>query len=115
VAVEEARHAGEIPSLQRNRNTLQIKPLAKPSIKSRGKTAAAHRHFWHGNQGDPEIVNSGGMMMMDVDHPFHIHTNAFQVLDHEDLGMMAVIEMGAKSAFLLPPIFTLDNPKYSHV
>ena len=86
-----------------------------------------------------EIVNGGGMMMMDFDHPFHIHTNAFQVvsendqsprfsawrdivnvpmggsvriripfqdfpgrtvyhchiLDHEDLGMMAVIEMGA--------------------
>jgi len=84
-----------------------------------------------------EIVNVGGMMMMDFDHPFHIHTNAFQVvsvndqspsfsawrdivnvpmggsvriripfqdfpgrtvyhchiLDHEDLGMMAVIEM----------------------
>ena len=83
-----------------------------------------------------EIVNGGGMMM-DFDHPFHIHTNAFQVvsedgrsprfrawrdianvpmggsvrvripfrdfagrtmyhchiLDHEDLGMMAVIEM----------------------
>jgi FtsP/CotA-like multicopper oxidase with cupredoxin domain len=79
---------------------------------------------------------------MDFDHPFHIHTNAFQVvsendrsprfsawrdvvnvpmgesvririsfqdfsgrtvyhchiLDHEDLGMMAVIEMGAKGA-----------------
>jgi FtsP/CotA-like multicopper oxidase with cupredoxin domain len=89
-----------------------------------------------------EIVNGGGMMMMDFDHPFHIHTNAFQVvsendrkprfrawrdvvnvpvgesvriripfqdftgrtvyhchiLDHEDLGMMAVIEMGAKGA-----------------
>jgi FtsP/CotA-like multicopper oxidase with cupredoxin domain len=86
-----------------------------------------------------EIVNGGGMMMMDFDHPFHIHTNAFQVvsengqsprfsawrdivnvpmgesvriripfqdfpgrtvyhchiLDHEDLGMMAVIEMRA--------------------
>ena len=85
-----------------------------------------------------EIVNGGGMMM-DFDHPFHIHTNAFQVvsendrsprfrawrdivnvpmagsvririsfqdfpgrtvyhchiLDHEDLGMMAVIEMRA--------------------
>jgi FtsP/CotA-like multicopper oxidase with cupredoxin domain len=85
-----------------------------------------------------EIVNGGGMMM-DFDHPFHIHTNAFQIvsvnnesprfrawrdivnvpmgesvririsfqdfqgrtvyhchiLDHEDLGMMAVIEMGA--------------------
>jgi len=83
-----------------------------------------------------EIVNGGGMMM-DFDHPFHIHTNQFQVvsedkrsprfrawrdianvrmggsvriripfrdfpgrtvyhchiLDHEDLGMMAVIEM----------------------
>ena len=83
-----------------------------------------------------EIVNRGGMMM-DFDHPFHIHTNAFQVisendqnprfsawrdivnvpmggtvriripfqdfpgrtvyhchiLDHEDLGMMAVVEM----------------------
>ena len=83
-----------------------------------------------------EIVNGGGMMM-DFDHPFHIHTNAFQVarendrsprfrawrdivnvpmggsvrvrvpfqdfpgrtvyhchiLDHEDLGMMGVIEM----------------------
>jgi FtsP/CotA-like multicopper oxidase with cupredoxin domain len=86
-----------------------------------------------------EIVNGGGMMMMDFDHPFHIHTNAFQVvsendrkprflawrdvnvpmgervriripfqdfpgrtvyhchiLDHEDLGMMATIEMGGK-------------------
>src|SRR6516164_9772011 len=86
-----------------------------------------------------EIVNGGGMMMMDFDHPFHIHTNAFQVvsenersprfrawrdvvnvpmgesvriripfrdfsgrtvyhchiLDHEDLGMMAVVEMRA--------------------
>ncbi len=86
-----------------------------------------------------EIVNGGGMMMMDFDHPFHLHTNAFQVvsendqsprfrawrdvvnvpmgesvriripfqdflgrtvyhchiLDHEDLGMMAVIEMRA--------------------
>jgi FtsP/CotA-like multicopper oxidase with cupredoxin domain len=86
-----------------------------------------------------EIVNGGGMMMMDFDHPFHIHTNAFQVvsedgrsprfrawrdivnvpmggtvrirmpfqdfsgrtvyhchiLDHEDLGMMGVIEMRA--------------------
>jgi FtsP/CotA-like multicopper oxidase with cupredoxin domain len=85
-----------------------------------------------------EIVNEGGMMM-DFDHPFHIHTNAFQVvsengqsprlrawkdivnvamggsvrvripfrdfpgwtvyhchiLDHEDLGMMAVVEMRA--------------------
>jgi FtsP/CotA-like multicopper oxidase with cupredoxin domain len=83
-----------------------------------------------------EIVNGGGMMM-DFDHPFHLHTNAFQVvsendkrprfrawrdivnvpmggsvrvrvpfqdfagrtvyhchiLDHEDLGMMGVIEM----------------------
>jgi FtsP/CotA-like multicopper oxidase with cupredoxin domain len=83
-----------------------------------------------------EIAN-GGEMMMDFDHPFHIHTNAFQVvsedsrsprfrawrdivnvpmgrsvriripfrdfpgrtvyhchiLDHEDLGMMAVVEM----------------------
>ena len=87
-----------------------------------------------------EIVNGGGMMM-DFDHPFHIHTNAFQIvsengrkpfflgwkdvvnvpmggsvrlripfhdfagrtvyrchiLDHEDLGMMAVIEMRAQS------------------
>jgi FtsP/CotA-like multicopper oxidase with cupredoxin domain len=87
-----------------------------------------------------KVVNGGGMMMMDFDHPFHIHTNAFQVvsendrkprflawrdvvnvpmgervriripfqdfpgrtvyhchiLDHEDLGMMAIIEMGAK-------------------
>ena len=87
-----------------------------------------------------EIVNGGGMMMMDFDHPFHIHTNAFQVvsvndqspsfsawrdivnvpmggsvriripfqdfpgrtvyhchiLDHEDLGMMAVIEKYSK-------------------
>ena len=86
-----------------------------------------------------EIVNGGGMMMMDFDHPFHIHTNEFQVvsendrsprfqawrdvvnvpmggsvriripfhdfpgrtvyhchiLDHEDLGMMGVIEMRA--------------------
>ena len=86
-----------------------------------------------------EVVNGGGMMMMGFDHPFHIHTNAFQVvsqngkrppfaawkdtvnvpmgetvrvripfedfagrtvyhchiLDHEDLGMMAVIEMRA--------------------
>ena len=85
-----------------------------------------------------EIVNRGGMMM-DFDHPFHIHTNAFQVisendqnprfsawrdivnvpmggtvriripfqdfpgrtvyhchiLGHEDLGMMAVVEMRA--------------------
>jgi FtsP/CotA-like multicopper oxidase with cupredoxin domain len=85
-----------------------------------------------------EIVNGGGMMMA-FDHPFHIHTNAFQVvsqngksppfrawkdtvnvpmggsvqvrlpfadfpgrtvyhchiLDHEDLGMMAVVEMQA--------------------
>jgi FtsP/CotA-like multicopper oxidase with cupredoxin domain len=85
-----------------------------------------------------ELVNGGGMMM-DFDHPFHIHTNAFQlvsengrkpffsawkdvvnvpmggsvriripfqdfsgrtvyhchILDHEDLGMMAVIEMRA--------------------
>ena len=85
---------------------------------------------------DWEIVNGGGMMM-DFDHPFHIHTNTFQVvsesdrsprfqawkdtvnvprggsvrvripfqdfpgrtvyhchiLDHEDLGMMAVVEM----------------------
>jgi FtsP/CotA-like multicopper oxidase with cupredoxin domain len=83
-----------------------------------------------------QIVNGGGMMMA-FDHPFHIHTNAFQVLnqnaksppfqswkdtvnvpmgesvrvripfqdfpgrtvyhchilDHEDLGMMAVVEM----------------------
>jgi FtsP/CotA-like multicopper oxidase with cupredoxin domain len=83
-----------------------------------------------------EIINGGGMMM-DFDHPFHIHTNQFQVvsedgqsprfrawrdiahvpmggsvririrfrdfpgrtvyhchiLDHEDLGMMAVVEM----------------------
>jgi FtsP/CotA-like multicopper oxidase with cupredoxin domain len=86
-----------------------------------------------------KIVNGGGMMMMDFDHPFHIHTNAFQVisendsgprfqawrdivnvpiggsvriripfqdfpgrtvyhchiLDHEDLGMMGVVEMRA--------------------
>ena len=85
-----------------------------------------------------KIVNGGGMMM-GFDHPFHIHTNAFQVvsendssprfqawrdivnvpmggsvriripfqdfpgrtvyhchiLDHEDLGMMGVIEMRA--------------------
>jgi FtsP/CotA-like multicopper oxidase with cupredoxin domain len=85
-----------------------------------------------------QIVNGGGMMM-DFDHPFHIHTNAFQVVseddrsprfaawrdtvnvpmggsvriripfqdfagrtvyhchivDHEDLGMMGVIEMRA--------------------
>jgi len=85
-----------------------------------------------------EIVNGGGMMMA-FDHPFHIHTNTFQVLnqngksppfqawkdtvnvpmgesvrvripfqdfpgrtvyhchilDHEDLGMMAVVEMRA--------------------
>jgi FtsP/CotA-like multicopper oxidase with cupredoxin domain len=87
---------------------------------------------------DWEIVNGGGMMM-DFDHPFHIHTNPFQVasengrkpsfsawkdvvnvpmggsvriripfrnfsgrtvyhchiLDHEDLGMMGVVEMRA--------------------
>src|SRR5260221_11301424 len=50
---------GKIPSLQRHRNTLQIKPLAKPSVKSRGKIAAAHRHFWHGNQGDPSYATCG--------------------------------------------------------
>jgi FtsP/CotA-like multicopper oxidase with cupredoxin domain len=32
---------------------------------------------------DWEIVNRGGMMM-DFDHPFHIHTNAFQVVSVND-------------------------------
>jgi len=32
---------------------------------------------------DWEIVNGGGMMM-DFDHPFHIHTNTFQVVSESD-------------------------------